>query len=261
MKVLDQPQAELKLVESCIRSRARRDRPLQILEAGCGRSWMFPMPDIAYELTGIDLDAAALDARQRHKRDLQRAILGDLRTAELEPARYDVVYSSFVLEHVHGAERVLENFVRWLAPGGIIVVRVPDRDSIQGFTTRLTPFWFHVLFYRHVMGYRNAGKPGFPPYPTVYEPVISSRGMREFAARHGLVMLEEMSHGEYRRGGHLMRFLIAAYARTVAAASLGRVHARAANLTFVLEKPARAAMSSANVQLPHASSAQPVHPG
>jgi SAM-dependent methyltransferase len=244
MKVLNQPQAEWRLVEACIRGRVPQGRVMQILEAGCGRHWVFRMPDVAYELTGIDLDAAALEARKTVKRDLHHAFVGDLRTVQLESGHYDVIYSSFVLEHIPGAERVLENFTRWVRPGGIIVVRVPDRDSIQGFTTRLTPFWVHVWFYRYVMGQPNAGKPGFAPYPTIYDPVISRRGIREFAERHGLVLREEVGHGEYRRGPRPLQMLIGAYAKVVEILSFGRVHSKAANVTFILEKPERSHAST-----------------
>jgi hypothetical protein len=83
--------------------------------------------------------------------------------------------------------------------------------------------------------------------------------MHDFAARHGLLVREEVSHGEYRRGGRVMRSLITAYARTVAFLSLGRVHARAANLTFVLEKPALAA--AAPVMRPQQAAMQPACSG
>ena len=237
MRVLSKTQAEWDLVESWIRSRAAKDRPIQILEAGCGRFWPLKMGDIRFELTGIDMDEAALEARKTDYHDLHHAIVGDLRTADLPSDRFDVIYCSYVLEHVHGAEQVLERFVRWLRPGGILVVRVPDRSSIQGFTTRLTPFWFHVMFYRYVHGMREAGKPGFAPYPTVYDKVIASPGMHAFARKHGLVIQDEVLHGEYRRGNRLMKSLITAYAKAVEGASFGRVHAKAANITFIVEKP------------------------
>jgi SAM-dependent methyltransferase len=239
MKVLTQPRAEWQLVEAFIRSKAPQGREMQILEAGCGRKWVFKMNDIPYELTGIDLDAAALEARKTIQGDLHHAFVGDLRTAQLDSNRFDVIYSSFVLEHVPGAEKVMDNFVRWVRPGGLIVIRVPDRDSIQGFTTRLTPFWFHVWFYRLAMGQPNAGKPGFAPYPTVYDNVISRRGMKEFAQRNGLLLREEVGHGEYKRGPLPLRLLIGAYAKLVELASFGRVHSRAANVTFILEKSER----------------------
>ncbi len=43
--------------------------------------------------------------------DLDEAIVGDLRTASLTPASYDVVFSSFVLEHVEGVEDVSSRLV------------------------------------------------------------------------------------------------------------------------------------------------------
>jgi SAM-dependent methyltransferase len=237
MRVLSQREAEEKLVEGWVHSRAQKDRPMQILEAGCGRWWVVKMNDISYELTGIDLDEVALEARKARYSDMHHSFVGDLRTAELPSERYDVIYSSYVLEHVSGAEQVMERFVRWLKPGGIIIVRVPDRDSIQGFTTRLTPWWFHVFFYRYFQNMPDAGKPGFPPYPTVYDKVVSSRGMHEFAEAHGLKIKDEVMHGEFRRGNRLMKACIGAYARTVELLSFGRVHAKAANRTFILEKP------------------------
>jgi SAM-dependent methyltransferase len=241
MKLLSEPGAEWKLLENWICSRAPKDRPMQILEAGCGRAWVVQMNGIPYELTGIDSDVAALEARKTHYGDLHHAIVGDLRTAELPRERYDVIYSSYVLEHVSGAEQVMERFVNWLKPGGIVVVRVPDRDSIQGFTTRLTPFWFHVFFYRYFQGVREAGQPGFPPYRTVYDKIVSSRGMHQFAKLHGLEIKEEVRFGEYRRGNRLMKAFIGAYAKAVELLSFGRVHSKAANLTIILEKPLAAA--------------------
>ena len=53
---------------------------------------------------------------------------------------YDVIYYSYVLEHVEGAERVLKNFVRWMKRGGIIILRFPKRDSARGILTLVTPF-------------------------------------------------------------------------------------------------------------------------
>ncbi len=95
-----------RLVEAHARGRPR----LKVLEAGCGREWYLRPEGVELEITGIDLDRAALEHRRDVRRDLHRAIHGDLKTAELPPGAYDVVYSSFVLEHVEGAETALELF-------------------------------------------------------------------------------------------------------------------------------------------------------
>ena len=155
--------------------------PLRILEAGCGRTWAHKL-SVPFILTGLDLDADALAART----DLDHAIVGDLRTAEFAPHSFDVIYNAFVLEHVRGARQVLERFLRWLAPGGMLILKVPDRDSAYGFLTRLTPFWAHVMIYRYMLGYPQAGTPGHGPYRTYYDKVVSERGLREFCLGNGM---------------------------------------------------------------------------
>ena len=155
--------------------------PLRILEAGCGRNWPLKLA-VPFKLTGLDLDRDALAARK----DLDQAIVGDLRQAEFAPHSFDVIYNAFVLEHVSGARQVLERFLRWLAPGGMLIVKVPDRDSAYGALTRLSPFWAHVLIYRHVLGYPQAGTPGHGPYRTYYDRIVSERGLRSFCLDNGL---------------------------------------------------------------------------
>lgn len=159
--------------------------PLRILEAGCGRSFAHRI-SVPFILTGLDLDADALAART----DLDHAIVGDLCTVEFPPHSFDVIYNAFVLEHIQGAQQVLERFLRWLAPGGMLILKVPDRDSAYGFLTRLTPFWTHVMIYRYLLGYPQAGTPGHGPYRTYYDEVVSERGLREFCLRNGMTAPE-----------------------------------------------------------------------
>jgi SAM-dependent methyltransferase len=159
--------------------------PLRILEAGCGRRWPLKLA-VPFTLTGLDLDPDALAART----DLDQAVVADLRTVEFAPDSFDVIYSAFVLEHVHGAQRVLESFARWLAPGGMLILQVPDRDSAYGFLARMTPFWTHVMFHRYMLRQRHAGTVGHPPYPTSYDEVISERGLREFCRRNAFTTPE-----------------------------------------------------------------------
>jgi SAM-dependent methyltransferase len=110
------------IIENAIRQKSVGGAALQILEAGCGQRWTISLDRVAYFLTGVDMDKAALDLRQHGMRDLHSAVVGDLRTVELPDRHYDVIYNAYVLEHVSGAEQVLKNFVRWVKPGGLIVL-------------------------------------------------------------------------------------------------------------------------------------------
>lgn len=202
--------------------------PLRILEAGCGRSWTFRL-SVPYTLTGIDLDAEALAARK----DLHRAVVGDLRTAEFPPHSFDVIYNAFVLEHVSGAQQVLERFLRWLAPGGMLIMKVPDRDSAYGFLTRMTPFRLHVMIYRYVLGVRWAGKPGHGPYRTYYDRVVSEHGLREFFCCNGLPAPEL-----YRMCSYADNRLVRLAALLTSLLSAGRLAWRHNNLLLIAQSPA-----------------------
>ena len=220
--------------------------PVRILEAGCGRHWGLKLT-VPYTLTGIDLDRDALAART----DLDRAIVGDLKTVEFPPCSFDVIYCAFVLEHVQGAEHVLDRFLRWLAPGGVLVIKVPDRDSAYGFLARTTPLWLHVLTYRWLLGYREAGTPGHGPYPTAYDEVISERGLARYCAAHGL------GEPQVRRlCSYTGRKLVTAGAFLFAALSAGRLAWRHNNLLLV----ARAPRSAPGAGGTRGAAAQPAAP-
>jgi SAM-dependent methyltransferase len=232
---------ERAVIAKFIRGAADTSRPLQILEAGCGQGWGVDLNGVDYVLTGIDSDEKALEIRTNVVKDMHASILGDLRTVQIAPARFDVIFSSYVLEHVHGAADVLANFVKWLKPGGIILLIIPNRDSSWGFLTRVTPFWFHVLYKRYVAGDKLAGTPGHGPYPTAYERVVSLRGIREFYRRNGLEILGEYRVGLGRSNTSLaFRVLTTVVEYSVSFLSLFRLSARYSNLLFVLRKPATA---------------------
>lgn len=236
MKILEQYATELVALEEHMRNQSRSGEVLEVLEAGCGREWYFKMQGIDYVLTGIDTDIDALTARQNLKKDLSHCIVGDLRTVQLPPEKYDVIYNAFVLEHVDGAEKVLQNFVAWLKPGGIMIIRVPDSDGVQGFVARFTPHFFHVFYYRWAWKMKNAGKPGYAPYPTFYDHVISRQGLRDFCASHKLEVLEEFGVGSYRRGYGIISKITPLVARAIAILSLGRIHDKFVDRTLIARK-------------------------
>jgi SAM-dependent methyltransferase len=103
-------------------------------------------------LTGIDLDPEALRIRRDETKDLHEGIVGDLRAADFGQRTFDVIFNFFVPEHVPGAQQLLESFNRWVKPGGLIIIVIPDPYSAYGFTARMTPHWIHVLFYRLILG-------------------------------------------------------------------------------------------------------------
>jgi ubiquinone/menaquinone biosynthesis C-methylase UbiE len=202
----------------------------QILEAGCGNRWPFDLTGLNVSVTGIDVDSEALRIRQRVHGDLDASIVGDLRTAEFDQDSFDVIYCSFVLEHIEGVETVLDNFRRWTRPGGLIIIKVPDRDSVYGFITRMTPYWFHVFYKRYVMSKPNAGKPGFGPYPTVHERTISRKHLQKYLLKHSIDRFEEMGFGK-------LPAIQVGFSRIVHLVSFGSLAWDHINLLYLIQLP------------------------
>lgn len=215
----------------------RKGEELAILEAGCGMRWHLQLKGIPFKLTGVDVSQIAIERRMLVEKDLDEALVGDLRDIEFGPESFDVIYSAYVLEHINRTERVLDNFAYWLKQGGILVLRVPDPASVAGFITRITPHWFHILVYRHLYGVRNAGKAGFGPYRTYYDPVISRAGIRHFYISRGFEVIAERGDGYHCHDvkGRLER-VINNILMMLSFLSLGRLSSSHAGLLYILRK-------------------------
>ena len=136
--------------------------------------------------------------------DLDRAIIGDLCDMNLDQEEFDIIYCVNVIEHINGAEQVLKNFFTWLKPKGLLILVFPDRNSVFGFITRILPHWVHVLFYKYVKGYSNTGKPGFGPFPTCYDKIVSRRAIHDYCYRHGRnIVLEYGRPYDFKKLGWL----------------------------------------------------------
>ncbi len=236
-------EAETALIESWIRRQRTGDETIQILEAGCGQRWPLRLDGVKYRLTGVDLDPAAIEIRKSKTHDLDDAIVGDLRSVELPLGKFDVIYNVYVLEHVEGAEAVLRSFVKWLRPNGIAIIKIPDPESVHGFMAKMSPHWFHLLYYRYILRHKLAGKPGHPPYRTIYDSVVSRAGMRAFCAAQGLAIEAELGDAFLKPGKGTGKIAVAVVKRLLYLLSVGHLSYRHSNLLYILRKRAESAES------------------
>jgi len=227
---------EFRRLENAIKSISDGETPLQILEAGSGQFWPLDLSGIDYHLTGVDLDRQAMEIRMQDRKDLDEAIVMDLRDMDFGDRKFDVIYNSYVLEHIEGTERVMQNFDRALRPGGLIVLRMPDRNTVFGFIARVSPFWVHIAYKRYIEGLKDAGKPGHPPYRTYHEKMVSRQGIEAFCDEYNYSVEFASLGAEYLRFNTLKIKLLGLFARTVSLLSLGRLPWRHNNLTYVLQK-------------------------
>ncbi len=223
-----------KLTASVKRALAGRPPPVRIIEAGCGRRWALGDLGTEIHVTGIDLDPEALRLRVEQRKDLDVAIHGDLMDVELPAGGYDMVFSSWVLEHLEHPDTALDRFFSWLRPGGLVVVIFPDRSTAKGFATRMSPFFVHVWYYRWLLGRPTAGKPGFEPYPTHYGHVVGRKGIAEYCRRHGYRVLDEIA---VRVDPSDVGRLTPAVSKVIGWLSFGKLDGEYCDVAIVLQKP------------------------
>jgi 2-polyprenyl-3-methyl-5-hydroxy-6-metoxy-1,4-benzoquinol methylase len=119
----------------------------RLLDFGCGGgAFLELMRRRGWRVTGLDASSEAV-ACVREKLDV-RAFVGTLPHPELGPESFDVVTMWHSLEHVHEPLPVLRSAHRLLAPGGRLLVVVPNFDSPA--YRWFGPAWFGLDLPRHL---------------------------------------------------------------------------------------------------------------
>jgi SAM-dependent methyltransferase len=180
-------------------------------------------------VTQVDSDDEVVRSAVGEQPSEAGGTLGDLRTVPLPPRSFDVVHCSMLLDRIHHAELVLDRFVDALKPGGLLLLQIGDRDCAAGFLDRKLPVSLRAAAWRGA----HPGQPG--PYPAIYEPLASGRGIQAYVLRHGLVIAQRQElntlAGERRRPGLLLA------RKLVAVVSRSRLSWSHDALRYVIRKP------------------------
>jgi SAM-dependent methyltransferase len=138
----------------------------RLLDYGCGSgAFARHMAGDGYEVVGLEPFSLGASTREQNLTLVRRPI-AEAR-AELGGA-FDVITLWHVLEHVHSPVEVLVGLRELLAPGGVIVVSVPNFASIQSRV--FGGAWFHLDPPRHVIHFNRAtlgdvlGRAGLAPF-------------------------------------------------------------------------------------------------
>ena len=132
-----------------VRARLRRRKILKnfppwigdgrLLDVGCATGrFLQQMAAVGWRGSGIELDPEAAAKARTVTADVT---VGDPAEVALPAARFDLVTAFHVVEHLPDPAGALRNMLGWLAPGGLLVVEVPNVGG-----------WGGALFGRHWSG-------------------------------------------------------------------------------------------------------------
>lgn len=113
----------------------------RILDCACGVGYgaeiLAQAGDQTQSVTGVDIDAAAIDyARANYGSDRLEFIRADGTNFDSEP--FDTIVSFETIEHVPDPGALVENLTRLLKPTGTIIASVPVTPSVD-----VNPFHLH----------------------------------------------------------------------------------------------------------------------
>jgi len=143
-------------------------KPPLVLEAGGGSFSHFALPSDA-ALLALDIDFGQL----RRNTATPLRIQGDLHKLPLAPAAVDIVVCFNVIEHLDEPDSALRQMAESLHPGGILILGCPDRNSLKGQVTRMTPLSLHRAFYRYIVRKADRGDGHYDAFATPFRPLVS----------------------------------------------------------------------------------------
>ena len=97
---------------------------LRVLDAGCGfATTTARIQALGNQVTGID---SSPEIERVAAQRLSRVVHGDVVDADLGDEQFDVIIFADVLEHLPWPVGVLKRYLRWLAPGGSVIISLPN---------------------------------------------------------------------------------------------------------------------------------------
>ncbi len=200
------------LYREAILRHARPDSSALDLGAGRGANPATAIRDRVGEVFGVDVDEAVLE-----NRDVDEArVIGEDGRIPYEDERFDLIVSSYVLEHVEDPVLFFAEVARVLRPGGAFVARTPNHLHYVPLIARMTPQSFHV--------YINArrGREEQDTFPTCYR-ANSPGAIHRLAHGAGLEVVDVARHEgrpEYLRFNALTYLVGLAYERIASSSEI-----------------------------------------
>jgi SAM-dependent methyltransferase len=97
---------------------------LRVLDVGCGfATTSARIEKLGNQVTGID---SSPEIETVAGRRLTRVVSGDVLDVDLGDEQFDVIIFADVLEHLAWPVETLKRYLRWLRPGGSVIISLPN---------------------------------------------------------------------------------------------------------------------------------------
>jgi SAM-dependent methyltransferase len=128
----------------------------RVLDLACGTGILgaFPLAEIGYDVTGVDIDIRSIkQAVAENTMPNLRFFCSDFN--EFEPnTTYDVVIAGYVMEHLEKPETLMVAINRLLAPGGTAIITIPNgygpHEMEQAIYYRYFEPWDFIYKWRYL---------------------------------------------------------------------------------------------------------------
>lgn len=125
----------------------RRRRSGALLDLGCSSGkFLETFKDSTWRLYGIEISSH--EASIAAERTGAEVYVGDIITAPFHDNMFDVITCFDVLEHHHQPLELLRTSVRWLKPGGILFVTLPNIACWEAIIFK--SYWYGLELPRHL---------------------------------------------------------------------------------------------------------------
>ena len=244
--------SSLEAVHTLLAKRLPR-KNTRIYEAGGGSTSFIQLNFLEdARITVVDIDEVQL----KNNHYAEHKILGDIQTHAFPPNSFELIVCYNVIEHLTAPDQAIAQFFEALSPGGLLVIGAPNPNSFSGWVTRLTPHWFHVWYYRFILGDRLAGQPGHVPFPTVFHPLVTPGKLIDFSQNLGfrVIHFQEYEGEQYERIKYqspVLGTFVKVIVGLANAATLWQRDLRKGDFHIVLEKTARRRLIKHEHGAPH----------
>jgi SAM-dependent methyltransferase len=131
----------------------KKNKPLQILEVGCGNGWLASQlaKNTSGQVVGIDINKAELSQAARVFKDVSnlRFISGDIRFTQLGSDSFDIIIFAASIQYFSSLKEVIGSAFQYLRPGGevhILDTILYKRNDVNAAKQRTNEYYSTLGF-------------------------------------------------------------------------------------------------------------------